>query len=344
MGADGTRIPGPITSEERRALDLLYSATYEELRRLAASVRRGSSLATLTPTTLVNEAWMKLARSPAVASTTRLHFKRIAARAMRQVLVEAARRKTARKRGGGGMVAITLDDSMPDVSASKPEEILALDDALEELSRLEPRQAQMVECRFFAGLDVAETAEVCRFPKQPSSATGARPRHGLRGPYGKAAAEAVPGGGEDGKCTMGADPGAVPRGGRSPGGRQALPPEIGLRRRRGTLRGRAFAARRGRPRDSGARSGPDGPRGSRGAGARRGLARRVQDRQRARRGRNGRRLSRRAQGRRAPRRAQGASRRLGLAGQARTLRRGTADACTPRPSRHRAPLRQRRAQ
>ncbi|MFL5294326.1 MAG: ECF-type sigma factor [Myxococcales bacterium] len=159
MGADGTRIPGPITPEERRALDLLYSATYEELRRLAASVRRGSALVTLTPTTLVNEAWMKLARSPAVGSTTRLHFKRIAARAMRQVLVEAARRKTARKRGGGGMVAITLDDSMPDASASKPEEILALDDALEELSRLEPRQAQMVECRFFAGLDVAETAE-----------------------------------------------------------------------------------------------------------------------------------------------------------------------------------------
>jgi RNA polymerase sigma factor (TIGR02999 family) len=58
------------------------------------------------------------------------------------------------------MVAVTLDESMPDASASKPEEILALDAALEELSRLEPRQAQMVECRFFAGLDVAETAEV----------------------------------------------------------------------------------------------------------------------------------------------------------------------------------------
>jgi RNA polymerase sigma factor (TIGR02999 family) len=148
-----------VTAEERRALDRLYTATYEELRRLAASVRRGSSLVTLSPTTLVNEAWMKLAGSPGIASTSRLHFKRIAARAMRQVLVEAARRKTARKRGGGTMVLVTLDESVAE-AASRPEEVLALDAALEELSKLEPRQAEMVECRFFAGLDVAETAQV----------------------------------------------------------------------------------------------------------------------------------------------------------------------------------------
>jgi RNA polymerase sigma factor (TIGR02999 family) len=148
-----------VTAEERRELDRLYTATYEELRRLAASVRRGSSLVTLSPTTLVNEAWMKLAGSPGVASTSRLHFKRIAARAMRQVLVEAARRKTARKRGGGTVVLVTLDDSVVGAD-SRPEEVLALDAALEDLSKLEPRQAQMVECRFFAGLDVAETAQV----------------------------------------------------------------------------------------------------------------------------------------------------------------------------------------
>jgi RNA polymerase sigma factor (TIGR02999 family) len=147
------------TPDERRSLDRLYSATYEELRRLAATIRRGSPLATLSPTTLVNEAWIKLARSPGIASTSRLHFKRIAARAMRQVLVEAARRKVARKRGGGATVIVTLNDSLAE-AASTPDEILALDAALEELSRLEPRQAQMVEFRFFAGLDVAETAEV----------------------------------------------------------------------------------------------------------------------------------------------------------------------------------------
>jgi RNA polymerase sigma factor (TIGR02999 family) len=158
-GATATFAGTAATPEERRALDRLYSATYEELRRLAASIRRGSSLVTLSPTTLVNEAWMKLASSPGVASKSRLHFKRIAARAMRQVLVEAARRRTARKRGGGAIVLVTLDDSFAD-AASTPEQVLALDVALEKLSHLEPRHAQMVECRFFAGFDVAETAEL----------------------------------------------------------------------------------------------------------------------------------------------------------------------------------------
>jgi len=147
------------TAEERRSLDRLYSSTYEELRRLAATVRRGSALATLSPTTLVNEAWMKLAGSPGIAATSRIHFKRIAARAMRQVLVDAARRKMARKRGGVAMIAVTFDESLAE-PVSKPDEIIALDAALEALSDLEPRQAQIVECRFFAGLGVAETAEV----------------------------------------------------------------------------------------------------------------------------------------------------------------------------------------
>jgi RNA polymerase sigma factor (TIGR02999 family) len=146
------------TIAERRALDLLYSATYEELRRLAASVRRGSS-STLSPTTLVNEAWMKLAGSPQVAATSRLHFKRIAARAMRQILVEAARRKKAHKRGGGEVAWVTFDDSIAG-TRSTSEDLLSLEAALEELTQFEPRQAQMVECRFFGGLDVIETAEV----------------------------------------------------------------------------------------------------------------------------------------------------------------------------------------
>ena len=79
--------------DNRQALDDLFSAAYEELRRLASSVRRGDPSATLNPTALVNEAWLKLAGSPGVASTSRLHFKRIAARAMRQLLIEAARRR-----------------------------------------------------------------------------------------------------------------------------------------------------------------------------------------------------------------------------------------------------------
>jgi RNA polymerase sigma factor (TIGR02999 family) len=89
-------------------------------------------------------------------ATSPLHFKRIAARAMRQVLIEAARRRHADKRGGHA-VFVTFDEAL-DAAVSTEEELLALDLALDQLTQLSPRQAQMVECRFFGGLDIAETA------------------------------------------------------------------------------------------------------------------------------------------------------------------------------------------
>jgi RNA polymerase sigma factor (TIGR02999 family) len=148
------------TLEERRTLDQLFSVTYEELRRLASSVKRSDPGATLSPTTMVNEAWVKLAKSPRFASTSRVHFKRIAARAMRQVLVEAARRRNAFKRGGGeGVTVITFDESQ-EQTASCGQDLLALDTALEELARIQPRQAMMVEGRFFGGLDIGEIASL----------------------------------------------------------------------------------------------------------------------------------------------------------------------------------------
>ena len=143
--------PGP----DRRALDDLFTAAYEELRRLASAVRRDDPNATISPTALVNEAWLKLADSPAIAETSPLHFKRIAARAMRQVLVEAARRRNADKRGGGEAV-VTFDDAMAGLTTAG--DVLGLDAALEALAQIAPRQAQMVEARFFGGLDVTETA------------------------------------------------------------------------------------------------------------------------------------------------------------------------------------------
>jgi RNA polymerase sigma factor (TIGR02999 family) len=111
----------------------------------------------LNPTALVNEAWLKLAKSPRFAATSRLHFKRIAARAMRQVLVEAARRRGAHKRGGADVMLVTFDESLQD-NGSYSRDLIALDRALEDLARIHPRQAVMVESRFFGGLDVAETA------------------------------------------------------------------------------------------------------------------------------------------------------------------------------------------
>jgi len=144
---------------DRRALDHVFSVTYEELRRLASSVRRSDPNASLSPTTLVNEAWLKLRNSPRLAGLARLHFKRIAARAMRQVLIEAARRRKAHKRGGGGLTIVTLEDAA-DQTPSGPDELLSLHAALEQLARLQPRQATVVESRFFGGLDVKETAEL----------------------------------------------------------------------------------------------------------------------------------------------------------------------------------------
>ena len=144
-------------AHEKQSLDHLFSVTYEELRRLASTVRRGDPSATLNPTALVNEAWLKLAGSPQLATTSRLHFKRIAARAMRQVLVEAARRRNADKRGGDRANFVTFDES---IAPACETELLGLDSALDELARMQPRQATMVESRFFGGLEIAEIAEL----------------------------------------------------------------------------------------------------------------------------------------------------------------------------------------
>ena len=160
-----TPTPHGLTSDElgdmvadRPTLDHLFSVTYEELRRLAASVRRDDPHASMSPTALVNEAWLKLASSPPFTLTSRLHFKRIAARAMRQVLIEAARRRSALKRGQG--VALVSFDEAVQHGSGGAEDLLALDAALEQLAQVSPRQAVMVESRFFGGLDVSETAEL----------------------------------------------------------------------------------------------------------------------------------------------------------------------------------------
>jgi RNA polymerase sigma factor (TIGR02999 family) len=155
LGSDWEGLPSVV---DREALDDLFSLTYEELRRLASSVRRHDRNASLSPTALVNEAWLKLAASPGFRSASPLHFKRIAARAMRQVLVEAARRRQSDKRGGNGdLRMVTFDEALDQVVATS-RDLLALDTALDSLAQINPRQAVMVESRYFGGLDVAETA------------------------------------------------------------------------------------------------------------------------------------------------------------------------------------------
>lgn len=145
-------------SHERLRFDGVFTSAYNELRRLASVIQRSERSTTLSPTALVNEAWMKLADTPDVAECTPLHFKRIAARAMRQVLIEAARRRSAEKRGGPDAAMVTLDDQVG-LEPVTGDELLSLNAALDELAAANERQARVVELRFFAGLEVTETAE-----------------------------------------------------------------------------------------------------------------------------------------------------------------------------------------
>jgi RNA polymerase sigma factor (TIGR02999 family) len=147
-----------LQDREREAVDRLFALAYDELRRLANAVRRGEQSQTLTPTALVNEAWLKLAATPELGRLPRLEFKRVAARAMRQVLVEAARRRGAGKRGGG-VAPVTLDEAL-DRPVTTSAELLELHEALDALAQVSPRQAAMVEGRFFGGLEIPELAEL----------------------------------------------------------------------------------------------------------------------------------------------------------------------------------------
>jgi RNA polymerase sigma factor (TIGR02999 family) len=160
--------PGEITQllqaaqeGDRGAFDEVYRMVYAELHALAHAVRSGRGSATLNTTALVHEAYLKLVPSPRGPVQDRSHFFGIAARAMRQVLVDAARKRSAARRGGGAVV-VQLDESadVADSAAAgvRAEEIIALDDALAQLQEWNPRQASVVECRVFAGLSVPETA------------------------------------------------------------------------------------------------------------------------------------------------------------------------------------------
>jgi RNA polymerase sigma factor (TIGR02999 family) len=143
--------------DDRRAFDEVFSHVYEELRRLASGMRRNDPSMTSSGV-LVHEAWLKLKDSPYLAETSAPHFKAIAARAMRQVLVEAARKRLARKRGGAGeAIFVTLND-FAGQTIPCDSELLGLDKALDRLAQMNARQAKVVECRFFGGLNVAEAA------------------------------------------------------------------------------------------------------------------------------------------------------------------------------------------
>jgi RNA polymerase sigma factor (TIGR02999 family) len=154
MSGDITEILVAVRSGETGAVDRLLPLIYDELRRLArAQLGREYGAITLSPTDLVHEAYLKLAGGQLDAEN-RVHFLAIAARAMRQVLVDQARRRHSQKRGSG-TAPITLSEAPGSAFTVDPEELMALDTALD---GLDPRQREIVEYRFFGGLDEKEIA------------------------------------------------------------------------------------------------------------------------------------------------------------------------------------------
>ena len=143
---------------DQSALDELTPLVYHELRNVAdAYLRRERPNHTLQPTALVHEAYLRLIGRPQGHWEDRKHFYGIAARLMRHVLVEHARKHNAEKRGGG-RVSVTLDHYQ-EVSNTPAADILAVHEALARLARFDAQQARIVELRFFGGLSIEEAAE-----------------------------------------------------------------------------------------------------------------------------------------------------------------------------------------
>jgi RNA polymerase sigma factor (TIGR02999 family) len=157
--AEITALLRRVGDGDRPALDSLFAAVYDELKRLAHAQRlRWSGDETLNTTGIVHEAYMKLVRHGEVSLTDSSHFYAVASRAMRQILVNYAERRVAAKRGSGAS-RVPLDEVNP-VAPEAATEVLALHDALGRLAELDERQGRIVEYRFFAGLSVVETAEL----------------------------------------------------------------------------------------------------------------------------------------------------------------------------------------
>lgn len=155
-----TQILFELKSGEQNALDELLPLVYDELRRLANSyLRKERSNHTLQPTALVHEAFLRLIGQNEIEWQDRAHFFGIAARLMREVLIEYARGRNRQKRGGEFKTRIELDSAVS-FSNEKQLDVVAVDEALSKLEKLDERQARIVEMKFFGGLMVEEIAEV----------------------------------------------------------------------------------------------------------------------------------------------------------------------------------------
>ncbi len=156
---------------EAAALDRLAPIVYNELRRMARRYMRQERAGnTLQATALVNEAYLRLVDVQNVAWKDRIHFFAVAAQIMRRILVDAARARASAKRGGhlnkvDHSTAVNLDEIL-DMGSNRGAELIAVDDALNQLAEFDPRKARVIELRFFGGLSVHETAEILKISPQ----------------------------------------------------------------------------------------------------------------------------------------------------------------------------------
>ncbi|MBV9267938.1 MAG: sigma-70 family RNA polymerase sigma factor [Acidobacteriaceae bacterium] len=155
---------------DQTALDRLAPLIYAELHRMARRHMRTERENTLQTTALVHEAYLRLVDAKGLACQDRTHFFALSAQIMRRILVDAARARVSAKRGGNAPAldhsqAISLDEIAGSAS-QKSAEVLALDQALDDLARVDARKARVIELRFFGGLSVEETAEVLQISPQ----------------------------------------------------------------------------------------------------------------------------------------------------------------------------------
>lgn len=142
------------------ACEVLFTGLYPELKRLARSrLRRGAAFTLVDTTALVHETWLRLSQRHGIALTERAHFLAYAAKVMRSIVVDHARQRLAEKRGGAAPLA-DIDEQPHLAAPSQSSDVLALNDALQALEKLDPALAQLVELRYFAGMSEDETAEV----------------------------------------------------------------------------------------------------------------------------------------------------------------------------------------
>ena len=176
MGSPGepeeiTRLLRAWGRGDSAALDRLTPLVYEQLHRMARRYMRNERPGhTLQTTALVNEAFLRLVDTRDLDWTDRAHFFAVCARVMRRILVDAARSRAAIKRGGQAdrveHASATDLDQLPTSGAEMSAQVCALDDALNELARIDPRRAQVIELRFFGGLTVEETGQVLEISPQ----------------------------------------------------------------------------------------------------------------------------------------------------------------------------------